>query len=47
MTRKLASIRTIEAILPIEGADSIDVAKIGGWKVVTQKWCLNMILPQY
>jgi RNA ligase (TIGR02306 family) len=37
MTRKLASIRTIEAILPIEGADSIEVAKIGGWKVVTQK----------
>jgi RNA ligase (TIGR02306 family) len=35
--RKLASIRTIEAILPIEGADAIEVAKIGGWKVVTQK----------
>lgn len=35
--RKLASIRRIDAIEPIEGADKIVVAKIGGWQVVTQK----------
>lgn len=35
--RKLASIRTIDAIEPIEGADRIVVAKIGGWSLITQK----------
>ena len=35
--RKLASIRTIENISPIDGADSIDVATIGGWSVVVKK----------
>jgi len=35
--RKLATIRRIDEILPIEGADKIVVAKIGGWQVVTQK----------
>lgn len=36
-TRKLASFRTVDAIEPIEGADAIELAVIGGWKVVTKK----------
>lgn len=35
--RKLASIRAIDDILPIEGADEIEVAVIGGWRMITQK----------
>jgi RNA ligase (TIGR02306 family) len=35
--RKLASIRRIDALNPIEGADKIEVATVGGWKVVCQK----------
>jgi len=35
--RKLASIRKIDAIGPIEGADAIEVATLGGWKVVVKK----------
>ncbi len=35
--RKLASIRTIESVHPIEGADRIEVVTIDGWKVVSQK----------
>jgi RNA ligase (TIGR02306 family) len=35
--RKLASIQEIKEINPIEGADSIEVATILGWKVVIQK----------
>lgn len=35
--RKLASVRRIAAIDPIEGADRIVCATIDGWKVVTQK----------
>ncbi len=35
--RKLASIRRIADIQPIEGADSIVVATIDGWKVVVKK----------
>lgn len=35
--RKLASIRKIDAIDPIEGADAIEVATVGGWKVVVKK----------
>lgn len=35
--RKLASIRRIESISPIENADAIDVAAIGGWNVVVKK----------
>lgn len=35
--RKLASIRRIDDIQPIPGADAIDVATIGGWKVVVKK----------
>ena len=35
--RKLASIRKIDEINPIEGADAIEVATVGGWKVVVKK----------
>jgi RNA ligase (TIGR02306 family) len=35
--RKLATIRRIDELNPIEGADKIEVAIIGGWKVVAQK----------
>ena len=35
--RALATIRKIEAINPIENADAIDVASIGGWNVVVKK----------
>jgi RNA ligase (TIGR02306 family) len=37
MTRKLATIRKIDAITPIVGADAIECAHIGGWKVVVKK----------
>jgi RNA ligase (TIGR02306 family) len=37
ISRKLASFRTVSEILPIEGADKIEIAKIDGWQVVTQK----------
>lgn len=35
--RKLACIRKIDNLEPIEGADKIEVATVGGWKVVAQK----------
>ncbi len=35
--RKLVTIRRIDAINPIEGADAIEVATIGGWNVVVKK----------
>lgn len=35
--RKLATIRRIDAIRPIEGADSIECAVVGGWTVVVKK----------
>lgn len=35
--RKMATIRRIDAINPIENADAIEVATVGGWKVVCQK----------
>ncbi len=35
--RKLATIRKIDAIDPIPGADAIEVASVGGWKVVVKK----------
>ena len=37
MERKLASIRVISDILPIEGADAIELAIVDGWKVVVAK----------
>jgi len=35
--RKMATIRKIDDIGPIEGADAIEVATVGGWKVVVKK----------
>ena len=40
--RKLATIRTIDSLDPIEGADKIEVATVGGWKVVAQKGLYNV-----
>lgn len=37
MKRKLASVRKIDNILPIPGADAIECATVGGWKVVVKK----------
>lgn len=34
MDRKLASIRIINNIKPIEGADAIECAVVDGWEVV-------------
>ena len=35
--RKLATIRKIDALTPITGADAIECAHVGGWKVVVKK----------
>jgi RNA ligase (TIGR02306 family) len=35
--RKLASIRKISSVKPIDGADNIEVIMIDGWQLVTQK----------
>lgn len=35
--RKLAKIVKIDAVTPIEGADAIECAKVGGWSVVVKK----------
>lgn len=37
MGRKLASIKKIDTIEPIKGADKIELATVGGWKVVIAK----------
>jgi len=36
-SRKLASVQKIRAVLPIEGADQIEVVQINNWKVVSKK----------
>ena len=36
-SRKMATVRRIDAILPIPDADRIEVAKVGGWQVVVGK----------
>lgn len=36
-SRKLATIRTIDSLEPIPEADRIEVAVVGGWRVVVQK----------
>lgn len=35
--RKLVTVRTIDSITPIEGADAIEAAHVGGWAVVVRK----------
>jgi len=40
--RKMAVIRKIDAIDPINGADAIECATIGGWKVVVKKGEFNV-----
>lgn len=35
--RQMATVRKIDAIDPIENADAIEVATVGGWKVVVKK----------
>ena len=40
--RKMASIRKIDSIDPIDGADAIEVATVGGWKVVIKKGEFNV-----
>lgn len=35
--RKMASVRRIDALNPIPGADAIECATVGGWRVVVQK----------
>ncbi|MCL2496282.1 MAG: RNA ligase (ATP) [Clostridiales bacterium] len=37
MTRQLATIRQIKDVLPIEGADAIEIAAIMGWRCVVKK----------
>jgi RNA ligase (TIGR02306 family) len=37
MERKLVSIRTVEGLTPIEGADQIVAARVMGWNVVVKK----------
>ena len=37
MERKLASIQRVREILPIEGADAIELAVVNSWKIVTKK----------
>ena len=36
--RKLASVRKISELLPIEGADQIELALVDGWQVVVKKY---------
>ena len=35
--RKLLTVRTVDSVGPIEGADAIEVATVGGWQVVVKK----------
>ena len=37
MSRKLASVQTVKAIKPIEGADKIEIVQILGWNCVAKK----------
>jgi RNA ligase (TIGR02306 family) len=42
MERKLASVQLINNLLPIDGADMIEVAVVNGWKVVVKKGEFNV-----
>jgi len=42
MSRKLASVCVVEEILPIEGADRIELARVRGWWVVVGKGEFNV-----
>ena len=35
--RELAYVVRIDEIIPIEGADRVEVAKVGGWRVMVRK----------
>jgi RNA ligase (TIGR02306 family) len=37
MGRKLASIRIVEDVAPVENSDNLDVITVLGWQVVTQR----------
>ena len=37
MERKLATIRKIKEIKPIEGADRIELAFVDGWQIIVAK----------
>jgi RNA ligase (TIGR02306 family) len=37
LTRKLATIRKVDRVSPIEGANNIELAHVGGWKCVVKK----------
>lgn len=37
MERKLVTLRTIDEIIPIDGADAIEIAKVDGWQCVVKK----------
>lgn len=37
LNRKLVTVRRVDAVAPIEGADAIEVATVGGWQVVVKK----------
>lgn len=41
MSRKLATIRKIDSLAPIEGKDRIELATLGGWTVIVQKGEFN------
>lgn len=40
--RALATVRTIDGLENIEGADNIEIARVGGWKVVVGKGIYNV-----
>jgi hypothetical protein len=45
MSRKLVSVRTIDALRPIPGADAIEVATIGGWELVVKRGEFEVGVP--
>ena len=43
--RELAYIVKIDGILPIEGADRVEIAQVGGWRImVKRKKCYDFLL---